>query len=346
MYTNLESFYKEVTGKRLLVSYHHPCSDGSLAAALFKLWVDHHPEGGIEATYVGHYHSRVWEDEWAEAGVNLEEIDLLVFLDLSPTRADGARLASKPMLIIDHHEGLAEDVKAMGEDPTMDVKVVYGENDSGASLTWIVTREDVYVEEWTEARFAACPPLVRIVRARDLWRFGEDAFLGEEEVVKGMAEALYLTTQTTPQAFEDRLLQREDLLLTELKQNAAMAKTMLNLYCEKMAAEVRKTSFRKGLGLDEGLSFYIGACPHYLTSVMGEYLDHNGYQDADFYLLWSKNEAKRTFGSSLRKPSTSEIDLAILAKAMARAAGGSGGGHTRAAGHRLPEGKAWEDLVQ
>jgi oligoribonuclease NrnB/cAMP/cGMP phosphodiesterase (DHH superfamily) len=346
MYTNLESFSKAVSGKTILVAYHHPCADGSLAAAILGLWIHRHGDAGVKPIFVGHYHSQAWEEEWAEAGVDMDRVELIVFLDVAPTYVDAQRLTrSHPLLIIDHHEGLAEDVKAMGEDPEMDVQVVYGGNDSGASLTWIVTQEDAYSEEWTEERFGCCPPLVRIVRARDLWRFGEDPFVGTAEEVKGLAEALYLTTPTNPEGMESRLLQREDALLTELRQNAAMAKTMLDLYCGKMAAEARKTSFRPGCGLDTSLQFYAVNCPPYLTSVMGEWLGSNGYDDCDFYLLWAKNEAKRAYGTSLRAPPASSLDLAALAKSMAAACGGSGGGHPRAAGHRLPPGVSWESLV-
>ncbi len=347
MFTNLESFYKTIVGKRLLVVYHHPCSDGSLAAAIFGLWLHRHSEAGITANFVGHYHSKVWEDEWAEECVDMKEIDQIVFLDVAPTYDDAQRLtAFHPLLVIDHHEGLADDLQRMMDgDFAHPVHIVYGENDSGASLTWVVTQEDVYVEEWTEERYAGCPPLVRIVRARDLWRFYEDPTIGNEEQMKGIAEALYLTTPTTPDGMEMRLLQAEDGLLAELRGNAQMANTMLDLYCSKMAKEVRKTSFRAGLDLDTGLTFYTVNCPHFLTSVMGEWLALNGYDDCDFYLLWAKNEAAQAYGTSLRAPPGSSLDLSVLAKTMASALGGSGGGHARAAGHRLPGGISWELCV-
>ena len=345
MFTNLGSFYKTVTGKRLLIVYHHPCADGSLAAAIVALWIRKHSETGIDATYAGHYHSKVWEDEWSH--VNMDEIDLIVFLDVAPTYNDGLRLTStlqKPMLVIDHHEGLGDDLERMVNEG-MDVQVVYGDHDSGASLTWVVTQEDVYSEEWTEARFAACPPLVRIVRARDLWTFDQDPALGSPEELKGIAEALYLTTATTPEGMEHRLLQAEEGLLVELKTNAAMARNMLDIYCGKMAAEARKTSFKPGLGLDTSLAFYTVNCPHFLTSVMGEYLDKHGVNDCDFYLLWAKNEASNAYGTSLRKPVASDLDLSVLAKSMASVVGGSGGGHVRAAGHRLLPGQWWDQII-
>jgi len=345
MFTNLASFYRAVTGKRLLVAYHHPCSDGSLAAAVFGLWVHRHGEAGIETTFVGHYHSKAWEDEWST--VAMDTIDLIVFLDVAPTFDDAVRLTStlhKPLLVIDHHEGLEADLRRM-VDAGLDVQVVYGEHDSGASLTWVTTQEDVYTEAWDDARYAACPPLVRIVRARDLWTFDQDPALAPPEDLKGIAEALYLTTPTTPDGMEARLLQSEDGLLAELKANAAMARTMLDLYCGKMAKEARKTSFKAGTGLDTSLTFYAVNCPHFLTSVMGEYLDKQGVNDCDFYLLWAKNEALNSYGTSLRKPVASDLDLSVLAKAMAAAIGGHGGGHVRAAGHRLPPGQCWDDVM-
>lgn len=341
----LPSLYKAITAKRLLVVYHHPCSDGSLSAALFQAWIDKHGDAGVKATFVGHYHSQPWGKEWAEAGVDLDEIDMIVFLDVCPTYAQAAIMTQgHPLLIMDHHEGLQADLFKMVEDG-LPVQAVYSDVDSGASITWVVTSEDTYTPEWTERRYTACPPLVRIVRARDLWRFGEDEALGTEEEVKGMAEALYATTPTTPSAFEDRLYQAEAQLLEELRSNARMARAMLDLYCEKLSKEVLKARFRDGLGLDSSLRFYTCNCPHFLTSVMGEWLGSHGFDDVDFYLLWAKNDAKATYGTSLRTHPGSGHDLSALAKQMESALGGSGGGHVRAAGHRLPPGKAWDDVV-
>ncbi len=344
--STLRSFNEIIRGKNILMAFHSPCTDGGLGGAIFSLHHGRMPEeekGTLQR--VGHYHGYTFEQEWVEAGIDMSKIQLLLFVDVAPTFEEGEALlkAGYEVVIVDHHEGMVEGLAKLLALNHPSLHTVYSPTDSGASLAWILSHEDCYTQEWTENRFMQCPPLVRIVRARDLWVFDQDEGIPN---IKELAEALYATTPTSVEALQDRLLQAEDDLLQELRNGQKIVPAVLDLYCEKLSKEIRRTSFKNKAFDSSGLTAYIGCCPHFLTSVFGDWLTSHGFDDVDFYVLWAKNEATGWYGTSLRAPSTSEIELDKIAQEIAEVHGGRGGGHQRAAGVRLPTGVSWEDVFK
>lgn len=321
--STLVSLRSLLTSKKILVAYHSPCSDGSLAAAVLSSLP-------YDMTLVGHVHGKNFREEWRH--LDLSTFDLFLFVDVCPDPDLASTLPA--VLIVDHHEGMEDALEVMKD---MDhVEVVYSETDSGASLAWILAEEDTYTPEWTDARRDACPAVVRIVRARDLWVFDEER--DDLHDVKALAEALYGAVATTPEAFAEVYRADQKALVKELRVKAEVTARMLALYCTNLEKKVGKASFK-------GHTLYRCNCPHFLTSVFGEWLDTHGYSDADFYLLWDKDESTGRYGTSLRKPAASPLDLSVLSKEIADEFGGSGGGHVRAAGVKLNEGCRWEDVI-
>lgn len=138
-------------------------------------------------------------------------------------------------MIVDHHEGMYENLLVMKE--MAHVKIAYSETDPGASLAWIIVEEDQYSRQWTKERLDRCPLVVRIVRARDLWVFDQER--DELNDVKSLAEALYGSTDTTPQAFRRVFEMNQSASLSELQSKASVSRRILSLFCSNLERKVQ-----------------------------------------------------------------------------------------------------------
>lgn len=341
MICTLNSLQKLLHEKRILVTYHDPCMDGSLAAAVFMNWVKvTQPINKITATYVKHYHSLKWSHEWKD--IDMSCIDTVLFLDVCPTYEEATEICkTHHVLIVDHHEGMKSDIDKMIHD-NLDVTVVYSTNDSGASLTWVITHEDTYTEEWTKERYDACPIVVRIVRARDMWRYNEDPGLGD---VRGIAETLYATTIPTIENLLSKYYEPEQKLMKTLATGANIIKELDHVFCTNIANNFRRTTFKKEVGIEGELVVGVCNCPPFKTSIVSDWLSNNKFDDCDIYVLWSKNESDGKYSASLRRPSKSTIDLSVIAKQIAKTYNCSGGGHTYGAGVRFEPGMTLDDIL-